>query len=174
MEDVPVIEAEPHENAPVEGINIHNNDKEDGVNKNHLSLSDDDDADDDEEEGDKPAAEVVIVDDNGDASINAAVVIGTGTTDATGTEAQKKREKAKRLLNQVKFARKCTLAMVAFTLDNKDIISIGGSHSVDGIHICFQPSAVPSISLFQIMQKPKKIVLIILSSTRKMVPFVNN
>ena len=61
------------------------------------------------------------------ASINSAVVGTTGTTDATETEVvQKRREKAKHLLKQVKFACKCTLDMVVFTPDNKDIISIGG------------------------------------------------
>ena len=174
MEDIPVIEAEPHENAPVAGVNIHNSDKEDGVNKDQLSSSEDNDDDNDGEEGDDPADNVVKDDGKVGATINSTAV-GTGTTNATRTEAaQKKKEKAKRLFNQVKFARKCTLAMVAFTPDNKDIISIGGCHSVDGIQICFQPSALPSKSLFLIMQKQEKIVLIILSSTRTMGPFVNN
>ena len=127
MEDITVIEGEPNVDAPIEGINIHKNDEEDGRNKNHLSSSDDEDGDGDEDEVHDPVAEVVIVENNnGGASINAPVVITTSTTDATGIEAQKKRDRKKRLNKLLLFARNYALAQVAFTPDNKEILSIGG------------------------------------------------
>ena len=78
MEDIPIINAEPHENAHVAGANINNSDKEDDANKNHLSLSEDDDDDycvgDDV---DDPADDVVKDEGNVGATIDPAVV-GTG------------------------------------------------------------------------------------------------
>ena len=98
------------------------------------AADDDDDChgeDNDGEEEDVSADDIVNDDGNDDvndgATIDSAVVVDTGNTNATGTEAaRKKREKAKALLKQVKFARKCTLDQVVFTSDNKDIISIAG------------------------------------------------
>ena len=71
MEDIPMINAEPHENAHVVGVNINNSDKEDGSNKNHLSLTDDDDDDNcDGEDWDDPIDDIVKDDGKVDATID--------------------------------------------------------------------------------------------------------
>ena len=128
MNDIPMINTEPHENAHAAGVNINNSDKEDGSNKNRLSLTDDDDDDNhcNGEDGDDPADNVVKNNRKVGATIDSAAV-GTSTTNTTWIEAaQKKREKAKYLLTQVGFARTCTLNMVVFSPNNKDILFIAG------------------------------------------------
>ena len=124
-----MINLKQHENAVVAGVNIDNMDKEDGENKkNYLSLSHDDNNDNcDGEDLDYLAANVVEDDANVGAFIDFAVFGTTGTNNAIETEAvQKRREKMKHLLNQVKFTYTCTVDMVVFIPNNKDIISIGG------------------------------------------------
>ena len=115
-----MIGSEPHENTGVAAatINIMNEEDDD----------DDDDDDDnchgednDAEEGDVFAEDIVNNDGNDGTTIDSAVVVGTGTTSSTETEAvQKRRLKAKTLLKQVKFP--FTLLPRISILDGDDYI----------------------------------------------------